>query len=44
MAEQVSALAKERSVYGTMDDRISVAGIITGNVKYLAEAIHKVAQ
>uniref|UniRef100_U4LKD7 Aspartate aminotransferase n=1 Tax=Pyronema omphalodes (strain CBS 100304) TaxID=1076935 RepID=U4LKD7_PYROM len=42
--EQVSTLAKEHSVYGTMDGRISVAGITTGNVKYLAEAIHKVTQ
>lgn len=30
------------SVYGTRDGRISVAGITTGNVEYLAEAIHKV--
>ena len=30
------------SVYATKDGRISVAGITTGNVKRLAEAIHKV--
>jgi aspartate aminotransferase, mitochondrial len=30
------------SIYGTKDGRISVAGITTGNVKYLAESIHKV--
>ncbi|KAL7267017.1 aspartate transaminase aat1 [Rhizina undulata] len=40
--EQVERLAKEFSIYGTKDGRISVAGITTGNVKYLAESIHKV--
>ena len=32
----------QHSVYATKDGRISVAGITTGNVKRLAEAIHKV--
>ncbi|KAF8460271.1 aminotransferase class I and II [Kalaharituber pfeilii] len=40
--EQVKKLADEHSVYGTMDGRISVAGITSGNVEYLAQAIHKV--
>ncbi|KAI9849010.1 MAG: aspartate transaminase aat1 [Sclerophora amabilis] len=40
--EQMDRLAKEFSVYATKDGRISVAGITTGNVKRLAEAIHKV--
>ncbi len=40
--EQVDALAKEHSVYGTRDGRISVAGITSGNVGRLAEAIYKV--
>lgn len=40
--EQVDRLAKEYSIYGTKDGRISVAGITSGNVKYLAESIHKV--
>ncbi|PVI07140.1 mitochondrial aspartate aminotransferas-like protein [Periconia macrospinosa] len=40
--EQMEALAKEHSVYATKDGRISVAGITTGNVKRLAEAIYKV--
>ncbi|KAI9802485.1 MAG: hypothetical protein M1825_002870 [Sarcosagium campestre] len=40
--EQMDKLAKEHSVYATKDGRISVAGITTGNVKRLAEAIHKV--
>ena len=34
--------AAKHSVYATKDGRISVAGITTGNVKRLAEAIHKV--
>lgn len=40
--EQMDTLAKEHSVYATRDGRISVAGITTGNVSRLAEAIHKV--
>jgi len=40
--EQMNALAKEHSVYATKDGRISVAGITSGNVQRLAEAIHKV--
>ncbi|KAF1977839.1 hypothetical protein BU23DRAFT_274488 [Bimuria novae-zelandiae CBS 107.79] len=40
--DQMEALAKEHSVYATKDGRISVAGITSGNVKRLAEAIHKV--
>ncbi|KAL8726844.1 MAG: hypothetical protein Q9166_006460 [cf. Caloplaca sp. 2 TL-2023] len=39
---QMDQLAKENSVYATKDGRISVAGITTGNVKRLAESIHKV--
>ncbi|KAI9775829.1 MAG: aspartate transaminase aat1 [Geoglossum umbratile] len=40
--KQMDQLAKEHSVYATKDGRISIAGITTGNVKRLAEAIHKV--
>ncbi|KAG0135316.1 pyridoxal phosphate-dependent transferase [Tuber indicum] len=40
--EQVDRLAREFSIYGTKDGRISVAGITSDNVKYLAESIHKV--
>ncbi|KAF2460381.1 putative aspartate aminotransferase [Lineolata rhizophorae] len=40
--EQMELLAKEHSVYATKDGRISVAGITTGNVQRLAEAIHAV--
>ena len=32
----------QHSVYATKDGRISVAGITTGNVKRLAETMHKV--
>ncbi|KAK8078676.1 aspartate aminotransferase- mitochondrial [Apiospora saccharicola] len=39
---QMDSLAKEHSVYATKDGRISVAGITTGNVGRLAEAIYKV--
>ncbi|KAE9964550.1 hypothetical protein EG328_010358 [Venturia inaequalis] len=39
---QMDALAKDSSVYATKDGRISVAGITSGNVKRLAEAIFKV--
>ncbi|KAK7978794.1 aspartate aminotransferase [Apiospora saccharicola] len=39
---QMDTLAKEHSVYATKDGRISVAGITTGNVGRLAEAIYKV--
>jgi aspartate aminotransferase, mitochondrial len=42
--EQVDRLAKEFSVYGTRDGRISVSGITSGNVKRLAEAIHEVSK
>jgi aspartate aminotransferase len=40
--EQMDVLAKEHSVYATKDGRISVAGITSGNVGRLAEAIYKV--
>ncbi|ANB14353.1 aspartate transaminase AAT2 [Sugiyamaella lignohabitans] len=42
--EQVDRLAKEFSVYGTRDGRISISGITSGNVKRLAEAIHEVSK
>ncbi|KAI9799269.1 MAG: aspartate transaminase aat1 [Piccolia ochrophora] len=41
-SDQMDKLAKEHSVYATKDGRISVAGITSGNVKRLAEAIYKV--
>lgn len=33
---------QQHSVYATKDGRISVAGITSGNVKRLAESIHRV--
>lgn len=40
---QVKRLREEFSIYMTGDGRISVAGITTHNVGYLAESIHKVS-
>ncbi|XP_058011206.1 aspartate aminotransferase, mitochondrial [Ahaetulla prasina] len=42
--EQVERLTKEFSVYMTKDGRISVAGLTSGNVAYLAHAIHQVSK
>ncbi|KAF2404890.1 mitochondrial aspartate aminotransferas-like protein [Trichodelitschia bisporula] len=41
-AEQMKVLAEEHSVYATKDGRISVAGITSGNVERLAQAIYAV--
>ena len=38
--EQVEKITKEYSVYLTKDGRISIAGITSGNVGHLAEAMH----
>ncbi|TKR92351.1 hypothetical protein L596_007023 [Steinernema carpocapsae] len=42
--EQVEKLIKEHSVYLTKDGRISVAGISSNNVGYLAKALHDVTK
>ncbi|XP_006878783.1 PREDICTED: aspartate aminotransferase, mitochondrial isoform X2 [Elephantulus edwardii] len=42
--EQVERLTKEFSIYMTKDGRISVAGVTSGNVGYLAHAIHEVTK
>uniref|UniRef100_A0A183TX18 Aspartate aminotransferase n=1 Tax=Toxocara canis TaxID=6265 RepID=A0A183TX18_TOXCA len=42
--EQVNRLIKEYSIYLTQDGRISVAGITTNNVGYLARALHNVTK
>ncbi|VDM49715.1 unnamed protein product [Toxocara canis] len=42
--EQVERLIKDFSIYLTKDGRISVAGITTSNVAYLARALHIVTQ
>jgi aspartate aminotransferase len=41
---QVDRLTKEFHVYLTKDGRISVAGITSKNVEYLAAAIHAVSK
>jgi len=41
---QVEKLTKEHSVYLTKDGRISVAGIASSNVGYLAHAMHQVTK
>ncbi|KAJ8003211.1 hypothetical protein DPEC_G00167050 [Dallia pectoralis] len=42
--EQVERLTKEFSVYMTKDGRISMAGVTSGNVGYLAQGIHTVTK
>uniref|UniRef100_A0A3B4V7G8 Aspartate aminotransferase n=1 Tax=Seriola dumerili TaxID=41447 RepID=A0A3B4V7G8_SERDU len=42
--EQVERLSKEFSVYMTKDGRISMAGVSSGNVGYLAQGIHTVTK
>jgi len=42
--EQVDKLTKEYSIYLTKDGRISVAGVSSTNVEYLAHAIHQVTK
>ena len=41
--EQVERLRQEFHIYITKDGRISMAGITTANVKYVASAIHAVS-
>lgn len=42
--EQVDMLRSKFSVYLTRDGRISIAGITSGNVEYLAQSIHAVTK
>uniref|UniRef100_A0A0M3HJQ3 Aspartate aminotransferase, mitochondrial n=1 Tax=Ascaris lumbricoides TaxID=6252 RepID=A0A0M3HJQ3_ASCLU len=42
--EQVQRLINEYSIYLTNDGRISIAGITSHNVGYLARALHNVTQ
>lgn len=41
---KVERLTKEFSVYMTKDGRISMAGVTSGNVGYLAHGIHAVTK
>jgi len=42
--EQVEKMMKEYSVYLTKDGRIAIVGITSGNVQYLAHAMHQVTK
>ena len=42
--DQVENIVKKHSVYLTKDGRISIAGISSKNVDYLAHAIHDVTK
>ena len=42
--QQVEALKDDYSIYITKDGRISMAGVTTGNVEYIAKAIHAVSK
>jgi aspartate aminotransferase len=42
--EQVGKLTSDHHVYLTKDGRISVAGVSSKNVDYLANAIHEVTK
>ena len=41
---QVAKIIKEHSVYLTKDGRVSVAGVSSANVDYLAAAMHAVTK
>ena len=42
--DQVARMIKDRHVYMTSDGRISMAGVTSGNVEYIAESIHEVTK
>lgn len=42
--EQVKKMINEHHVYMTSDGRISMAGVTSGNVEYVAESIHNVTK
>ena len=44
LVHQVDALSRDHSIYLTRDGRISVAGISSNNVEYLANAMHQVTK
>ena len=41
--DQVNQLKDESSIYMTADGRISIAGLNTHNLEYIANAFHKVS-
>ncbi|XP_065064421.1 aspartate aminotransferase, mitochondrial-like [Rhopilema esculentum] len=42
--DQVNRLINEYSIYLTKDGRISIAGVTSGNVEYLAKSMHEVTK
>ena len=44
VVSQVERLQKEYAIYFTKDGRISMVGVTTKNVEYLASAIHDVTK
>jgi len=42
--EQVDRLAQEHHIYMTRNGRISIAGVSSKNVDYLARGMHQVSQ
>ena len=40
--EQVTELREKHAIYMTADGRISIAGLNTGNLDYVAKAFHEV--
>ena len=42
--EQVDTMREKHHIYMTKDGRISMAGVTSGNVKYIAEALHEVTK
>ena len=39
---EVEAIRDRHSIYMTLDGRVSMAGVTSGNVEYLAESMHDV--
>jgi len=42
--DQVNELREKHHIYMTMDGRISIAGLNTGNLDYIAEKFHEVSK
>lgn len=42
--DQVNELREKHAIYMTMDGRISIAGLNTGNLDYVASAFHQVTK
>eukprot|EP00567_Pseudictyota_dubia_P005802 CAMPEP_0197449206 /NCGR_PEP_ID=MMETSP1175-20131217/20391_1 /TAXON_ID=1003142 /ORGANISM="Triceratium dubium, Strain CCMP147" /LENGTH=443 /DNA_ID=CAMNT_0042981249 /DNA_START=22 /DNA_END=1353 /DNA_ORIENTATION=+ len=42
--DQVMAIREKHHIYCTLDGRISMAGVTSGNVEYMADAIHDVTK